>query len=144
MPKTIEELEKELNTVKGQLEDANAKLDLSAEDLAHAVQDKDDAVKRTGLAMDLVGLYETAERDDLEELVHSVLPDYDCEGKENDILRNTIDTHLNALKMLEEEKDDEEKEELAHSEEASVGKTEPPSTGEGTPIADRFSLMLDS
>jgi len=135
MPKTIEELEKELNTVRGQLENANAKLDLSAEDLAHAVNDKD-------LALELVGLYEEAEREELEELVHSVLPDYDCDGKENDILRNTVETHLDTMKMVEAEKKSEE-EELAHSEEISVGKTEPPSTGDGTPNPDRFSSMLD-
>ena len=140
MPKTIEEYEEELKTVRGQLKNANAQLDQSAEDLAHAVEDKDNAVKQTGLAMDLVGLYETAEREDLEELVHSVLPEYDCEGKGNDILRNTVDTHLNAIKMAEAEK---EKEELAHSEEKSVGKTEPPSTEDGTPTIDRVSAMLD-
>jgi len=137
MPKTIEEVEEELNTVRGQLKDANAKLDLSAEDLAHAVTDKD-------LAIELVGLYEEAEREELEELVHSVLPDYDCEGKENDILRNTVETHLDTMKMVEAEKESEkESEELAHSEETSVGKTEPPSTGDGTPNPDRFSSMLD-
>lgn len=140
MPKTIEGLEEELNTVRGQLKDANAKLDQSAEDLAHAVKDKD-------LAVELVGLYEEAEREELEELVHSILPDYDCEGKENDILRNTVDTHLETMKMVEAEKEEkiekEKKEELAHSEESSVGKTEPPSTGDGTPTPDRFSSMLD-
>jgi archaellum component FlaC len=45
--------------------------------------------------------YEEKQRKDLEEQVHAILPEFNCSGKDNQILEATVHGYLEAAKLIE-------------------------------------------
>ena len=133
MPKTADEYDQEIKDLK---ENHKGQLD------ALKKQNTDALAHTTGLETEVKDLkgalsgYKKNERDALEAEAHTLVKDYDCEGKEDSSIQSWIDGFKSATKSKDE----------SHAGQQKAGQTSVPNGG-GTPAPterDRVDEFLDA